>query len=142
MLNSSSSFFFLSSSVISCFGLLKTYTCGYAEIIVCSVNYLLRHGCKFLPLRALVPPKKLLLHVCLTRPQSIAHAQVRTATTTMKWWLLCVVSLISVVIFEVEAVDKLQIGVKKRVDDCSIRSKKGDRLHMHYTVGVAVMCGG
>lgn len=29
---------------------------------------------------------------------------------------------------------KLQIGVKKRVDDCNVRSKKGDVLHMHYTV--------
>ena len=60
----------------------------------------------------------------------------------MKWWTLCVVSLISLVVFEVEAVDKLQIGVKKRVDDCTNRSKKGDRLHMHYTVGVAAICGG
>lgn len=32
---------------------------------------------------------------------------------------------------------KLQIGVKKRVDpeNCPIKSKKGDTLHMHYTVG-------
>ena len=29
---------------------------------------------------------------------------------------------------------KLQIGVKKRVDDCKMRSKKGDSLQMHYTV--------
>ncbi len=29
---------------------------------------------------------------------------------------------------------KLQIGVKKRVDDCKQRSKNGDSLHMHYTV--------
>lgn len=30
----------------------------------------------------------------------------------------------------------LQIGVKKRVDpeDCKVKSKKGDTLHMHYTV--------
>jgi len=30
----------------------------------------------------------------------------------------------------------LQIGVKKRVDpdQCPIKSKKGDTLHMHYTV--------
>lgn len=33
---------------------------------------------------------------------------------------------------------KLQIGVKKRADPekCKRRSKKGDILHMHYTVGV------
>lgn len=29
---------------------------------------------------------------------------------------------------------KLKIGVKKRVENCSIRSKKGDLLHIHYTV--------
>lgn len=30
----------------------------------------------------------------------------------------------------------LQIGIKKRVDpaDCKVKSKKGDVLHMHYTV--------
>nr|XP_036851207.1 peptidyl-prolyl cis-trans isomerase FKBP2 isoform X2 [Manis javanica] len=28
---------------------------------------------------------------------------------------------------------KLQIGVKKRVDQCPIKSRKGDVLHMHYT---------
>lgn len=31
---------------------------------------------------------------------------------------------------------KLQIGVKKRVDHCPIKSRKGDVLHMHYTVCV------
>lgn len=29
---------------------------------------------------------------------------------------------------------KLKIGVKKRVDNCQVKSKKGDFLHMHYTV--------
>lgn len=28
---------------------------------------------------------------------------------------------------------KLQIGIKRRVDNCQIKSKKGDFLHMHYT---------
>ncbi|MCL4129003.1 UNVERIFIED_CONTAM: hypothetical protein GTU68_063063 [Idotea baltica] len=28
---------------------------------------------------------------------------------------------------------KLQIGVKKRVENCTIRSRRGDLLHMHYT---------
>eukprot|EP00794_Sanderia_malayensis_P019966 gene19966-21921_t len=28
---------------------------------------------------------------------------------------------------------KLQIGVKKKVENCQRRSKKGDSLHMHYT---------
>lgn len=33
-------------------------------------------------------------------------------------------------------VTKLQIGVKKRIDekDCKMKSRKGDSLHMHYTV--------
>ena len=33
---------------------------------------------------------------------------------------------------------KLQIGVKHRVDpeQCKIKSKKGDTLHMHYTVSI------
>ncbi|XP_038620603.1 peptidyl-prolyl cis-trans isomerase FKBP2 [Tachyglossus aculeatus] len=28
---------------------------------------------------------------------------------------------------------KLQIGVKKRVDHCPLKSRKGDVLHMHYS---------
>jgi len=28
---------------------------------------------------------------------------------------------------------KLQIGIKKRVENCSVKSKKGDMLKMHYT---------
>ena len=34
---------------------------------------------------------------------------------------------------------KLQIGVKKRVENCSKRSKSGDTLHMHYTVSASIM---
>lgn len=30
---------------------------------------------------------------------------------------------------------KLKIGVKKRVENCTVRTKKGDMVHMHYTVG-------
>ena len=33
---------------------------------------------------------------------------------------------------------KLQIGVKKKVENCERRSKKGDTLHMHYTVSQKV----
>ncbi|XP_036908936.1 peptidyl-prolyl cis-trans isomerase FKBP2 isoform X3 [Sturnira hondurensis] len=36
---------------------------------------------------------------------------------------------------------KLQIGVKKRVDHCPIKSRKGDVLHMHYTVGAEAVFG-
>lgn len=40
------------------------------------------------------------------------------------------------VVHESEAEKKLQIGVKKRADPekCKIKSKKGDVLHMHYSV--------
>ncbi|XP_038180214.1 peptidyl-prolyl cis-trans isomerase FKBP2-like [Arvicola amphibius] len=34
---------------------------------------------------------------------------------------------------EAEGKHKLQFGVKKRVDHCPIKSRKGDVLHMHYT---------
>lgn len=37
---------------------------------------------------------------------------------------------------EEEKKKKLQIGVKKRVDNCTVKSRKGDTLHMHYTVSV------
>lgn len=30
-------------------------------------------------------------------------------------------------------VKKLQIGIRKRVDDCLNKSKRGDFLHLHYT---------
>ena len=30
---------------------------------------------------------------------------------------------------------ELRIGVKKRPETCDMRSKAGDRLSMHYTVG-------
>lgn len=36
-------------------------------------------------------------------------------------------------------VKKLQIGVKKRVKDCKMRSKREDSLHMHYTVSTLTL---
>uniref|UniRef100_A0A8R1I2P3 peptidylprolyl isomerase n=1 Tax=Caenorhabditis japonica TaxID=281687 RepID=A0A8R1I2P3_CAEJA len=30
-------------------------------------------------------------------------------------------------------IDKLQIGIKKRAENCEQKSRKGDQLHMHYT---------
>ncbi|XP_054271669.1 peptidyl-prolyl cis-trans isomerase FKBP2 [Macrosteles quadrilineatus] len=33
---------------------------------------------------------------------------------------------------EKPAKKKLQIGIKKRVENCKVKSKKGDFLHMHY----------
>jgi len=52
---------------------------------------------------------------------------------------LCGVVLVSflISIILVDEIDankkKLQIGVKKKVENCQRRSKKGDTLHMHYT---------
>jgi hypothetical protein len=42
---------------------------------------------------------------------------------------------------EKKKVTKLQIGVKKRVDDCTVKSRKGDMLHMHYTVSARPRTG-
>ena len=44
------------------------------------------------------------------------------------------ITLVLVVIVGTLAEDKLQIGVKKKVENCDRKSRKGDRLHMHYTV--------
>ena len=35
---------------------------------------------------------------------------------------------------EKKPVKKLQIGVKKRVENCDQKSRRGDQLSMHYTV--------
>ncbi|XP_050087027.1 peptidyl-prolyl cis-trans isomerase FKBP2 [Anopheles aquasalis] len=45
--------------------------------------------------------------------------------------LLCVVGFALLQLASAEG--KLKIGVKKRVDNCSVRTKKGDLVHMHYT---------
>ena len=39
----------------------------------------------------------------------------------------------SLVASEKSKVTKLQIGVKKRVENCEMKSRKGDKLSMHYT---------
>lgn len=52
----------------------------------------------------------------------------------------CSVILISLVLVLVCCDDRelarLQIGVKKRIDNCEIRSKKGDTLNVHYVVSM------
>lgn len=48
--------------------------------------------------------------------------------------LLCVYA-------EDEPKKQLQIGIKKRVADCKIKSKKGDLLHMHYKVRFNIIKG-
>lgn len=49
-------------------------------------------------------------------------------------FLLCVYA-------EDEPKKQLQIGIKKRVADCKIKSKKGDLLHMHYKVCSSIVTG-
>ncbi|KAG8437968.1 hypothetical protein GDO86_008595 [Hymenochirus boettgeri] len=47
-------------------------------------------------------------------------------------WCVILLSLLSTASAN-EGRKKLQIGVKKRVENCPIKSRKGDTLHMHYT---------
>lgn len=49
---------------------------------------------------------------------------------------LLLVFTVVLIYCEEKKVARLQIGVKKRVENCIRKSKKGDRLHMHYVVSV------
>eukprot|EP00095_Tigriopus_kingsejongensis_P010641 maker-scaffold841_size89765-snap-gene-0.14 protein:Tk10641 transcript:maker-scaffold841_size89765-snap-gene-0.14-mRNA-1 annotation:"hypothetical protein CAPTEDRAFT_149447" len=53
----------------------------------------------------------------------------------MKWTI--VIAIFLALAFEGSLADdskkRLQIGIKKRVENCSIKSRKGDTLKMHYT---------
>uniref|UniRef100_A0A182NSD3 peptidylprolyl isomerase n=1 Tax=Anopheles dirus TaxID=7168 RepID=A0A182NSD3_9DIPT len=52
----------------------------------------------------------------------------------MKYSHLLLMCLAGLALAEsVSAEGKLKIGVKKRVENCSVRTKKGDLVHMHYT---------
>ena len=48
-------------------------------------------------------------------------------------YLLLAISASLVASAEKSKVTKLQIGVKKRVENCEMKSRKGDKLSMHYT---------
>ena len=57
------------------------------------------------------------------------------------WKMRCNAALVFIaaiaclmMLVEVEGKGGLQIGVKERPDTCDQRTKKGDRLSMHYTV--------
>ncbi|KAM4617378.1 peptidyl-prolyl cis-trans isomerase FKBP2 [Discoglossus pictus] len=54
------------------------------------------------------------------------------ALSLVPLWCLLVLSLLPPVPAS-EGRKKLQIGVKKRVENCPVKSRKGDTLHMHYT---------
>ncbi|XP_053680081.1 peptidyl-prolyl cis-trans isomerase FKBP2 [Anopheles nili] len=52
----------------------------------------------------------------------------------MNYSHLFVVCLVGIALVpNVQAEAKLKIGVKKRVENCTVRTKKGDLVHMHYT---------
>ena len=53
----------------------------------------------------------------------------------MSKYLIIVGLLMIMMIVNTLAEEKLQIGIKKKAENCDVKSKKGDRLHMHYTVG-------
>merc|ERR1712066_413777 len=48
-------------------------------------------------------------------------------------YILLTIAVSLVASAEKSKVTKLQIGVKKRVENCEMKSRKGDTLHMHYT---------
>uniref|UniRef100_A0A3B5M3C2 peptidylprolyl isomerase n=1 Tax=Xiphophorus couchianus TaxID=32473 RepID=A0A3B5M3C2_9TELE len=58
-----------------------------------------------------------------------------SCSVTMRLLLLVVMAALSLGPAAVSGADKkkLQIGIKKRVDNCPIKSRKGDVLNMHYT---------
>ncbi|XP_034955035.2 peptidyl-prolyl cis-trans isomerase FKBP2 isoform X3 [Zootoca vivipara] len=62
-------------------------------------------------------------------PRGAYAMQVSQGATLLALALCAVFSLV----LGTEGKRKLQIGVKKRVDNCPIKSRKGDVLHMHYT---------
>lgn len=47
--------------------------------------------------------------------------------------LFTILSVVIALGFAVDA-QKLQIGIKKRVENCSYKTRKGDLVHIHYTV--------
>ena len=53
---------------------------------------------------------------------------------SMKMKLFLALCLVAIVIAKESKTKKLQIGIKKRVENCTVKSKRGDLLHMHYTV--------
>jgi FK506-binding protein 2 len=57
-------------------------------------------------------------------------------TTSLIVSVLLALSAICAATDSTDKKKKLQIGVKKRIDpeNCPIKSRKGDTLHMHYTV--------
>lgn len=51
----------------------------------------------------------------------------------MNGYFIFLVALIAVIDYA-GASEKLKIGIKKRVENCTVKTRKGDLVHMHYTV--------
>lgn len=47
--------------------------------------------------------------------------------------IFAIVSLLIVFGYTIDA-QKLQIGIKKRAENCTQKTKKSDLIHIHYTV--------
>lgn len=56
------------------------------------------------------------------------------AKVNLSVFILIVMSCVLTLVLSSNSSKKLQIGVKKRATDCPMKTKKGDLLHMHYTV--------
>lgn len=48
--------------------------------------------------------------------------------------LVVILSLFAATSYAANGQGKLQIGIKKRVEDCTTKTRKGDLVHIHYTV--------
>ena len=59
----------------------------------------------------------------------------------MRMGLLCLLSALFLAGIVAGKDPELRIGVKKRPETCDMRSKAGDRLSMHYTVGPIAITG-
>lgn len=54
-------------------------------------------------------------------------------------FFVLVVCLFAIVSAKESKSKKLQIGIKKRVENCTVKSKRGDLLHMHYAVWTIIL---
>lgn len=57
----------------------------------------------------------------------------------MKSSVLVILSVFAATCYAANSQGKLQIGIKKRVEDCTTKTRKGDLVHIHYTVSETEM---
>lgn len=51
--------------------------------------------------------------------------------------LIAIIFATLTIVLMVNGEGKLQIGIKKRVENCTTKTRKGDLVHIHYTVSTA-----